>query len=140
MKLSKIGKNFVAYHWEGCETFELGGATPLSMESLDNNRFLFLTNNPNNWKSERLYEVQLRKVKTYVAPSQEAYNLFGVSESKLFGVSESKYATEYHWTPRLCMLVENGFRFFVYEPTNGEMPEGFLVYPKESVVSIARVK
>lgn len=134
---------FVGYHFEGGENYEEAGSVRLSLETLDNNRVLFMGDSPEGgWRDTeftpdgRLYEIHFKQVKIHppFKSFDEYINLTDLS---------MKYGSAGHRIrkgSKLDKLVKEGYRVFcMMDNDRDETHEGFLALPKESVVSIVDI-
>ncbi len=126
------------YHFEGGLNFEEGGNRRLSLDSLDNERLLFLSRDIDSWQSfiedQRLYRVTIKPVKEYPIIS-EWDKYFNLSTfSTIHGIKKHTVGKN----TELASYVDEGYRLFELDKFNdkNELPELFLVKPKESVLSI----
>lgn len=128
--------NYVGYHHQGGENFSESGGIHLSMDTLDNERPLFMANEANTewngWEVEpdgTLYEIEFGSdVKIWHTDNLKAY-----WDLTLFTYrSEFK---QHRYSPMLEKLMAEGYRVFLCIPQN-ESSEGFLVYPKQHVIGM----
>lgn len=129
-------KSNIAYHCEGGETFYRGNGVPLSLDTLDNNRFLFISPNASEWypchldsKDYTLYEI------TYESSSNvKVYDSFSDYHS-LFGYDE--LLDRYIANDNLLSLIKEGYSIFILGKNDkDELQEGFIIRPKDCVKSI----
>lgn len=129
----------VGFHCEGGETFEYSGTGKLTLDTLDNNRPLFLSHDQHQWvpyhldlKDYRQYKIifeQPAKVMTY-SSFNEYQNLYG------WNSKDNRYV----WSEELEKLFDQGYRLFVLGKNDkDELTEAFLICPKEYVKSIEEV-
>lgn len=128
-----------AFHCEGGETFDNVNRVPLSMSTLNNDRFLFMSQERDEWVPTHLdlTEYSLYKI-TYEIPSKvkvfdsfyEYHDLFYFDESTNKPMA----------TPILQKYIAEGYRLFVLgENDKDELKESFLINPKDYVRAITLV-
>lgn len=135
--------NYIGYHVEGCETFIGAGAVPLTMDTLDDNRLLFVSNNPNSWvsKSERVIKITFKVNKEYPLftnfrdQSPDSYiNLHEFSDQDLEkGILSRHYVGK---DSTLEKLVGEGYNLFMLDDPKEDLPEAYITNPKRWVVSM----
>ena len=126
----------VAFHCEGGETFNNVNRVPLSMSTLDNDRFLFMSQERNEWVPTHLdlTEYSLYKI-TYELPSKvKVFDSFH-EYLDLFYFNES--TNKLTASPILQKYIAEGYRLFVLG--EGELKESFLINPKDYVRAITLV-
>jgi GNAT superfamily N-acetyltransferase len=140
------GNTYVGYHVEQSDIAFSSAKSGLSMETLSDDRLLFLCNNPDEWFPNHLtghidqdevfqvYEV------TFTAPmGLEFYkNDTFHSLHYLDGINGNKQKLE----RRANRLANRGFHLFVLKQHNdhNELSEAFLCYPKKYVKSIKMIR
>lgn len=129
----------VAFHCEGGETFDNVNRVPLSMSTLDNDRFLFISQERNEWVPTYLdlSEYSLYEI-TYELPSKvKVFDSFHEYHD-LFYFNES--TNKHMATPILQKYIAEGYRLFVLgENDKDELKESFLINPKDYVRAITLV-
>ena len=131
--------NYIAYHWEGGETYEIAGKVPLTLETLNNDRPLFLCPNKDEWDpkhiedrdSYSLYEIKIKPIDLVHYKVFDAYHSLLKFDSELSQFKETNYLKE---------LKSASFRLFVLgENDKDELKEAFLVTPLKYVLSINKL-
>lgn len=129
----------IAYHAEGGDTFELAGSIPLSVETLDDNRPLFVSNNNEDWISSHLPEGTIRLYKIrFTLPKQKIFKTYREYQEVNPGWNEEDRV--YVYSKKLEKLLKEGYRMFsVGENERYEIPESFIINPTQYVKSIEKV-
>lgn len=135
--------NYIGYHWEGGETFEFAGAVNLSMDTLNNDRALFISNTPGaGWGDahSRLLKVVFSVNKPYPTftylrdKSVNAYHiLLGFKDGDGKTTLTRHYIRE---GSHLAGLVRQGFNLFMLDDPKEDLPEAFITEPKKWVIAI----
>lgn len=133
---------YFGYHCEGGETFDLAGNIPLSVETLDNDRILFLANHYMDWypfylsmdKRERY-----RVLRCYFKMPEKTLTFNKYDEyHELF-----RYVTKTDRlvrTEKLNKYIEEGYHLFILgENDQKEITEAMLIYPKNYVTIIEEI-
>lgn len=130
----------VGYHVEGCDTFELSGAIPLSMKTLHNDRQLYLSNNVSDWRSDHLPEGTMQMYEIhFIPPKQMVYVHSPDYDSVNPRWSETKKI--YIRSTKLKKLIAQGYRLFSLAENNDkdELPESFIINPTHYVKKILKI-
>lgn len=135
--------NYIGYHCEGGETFELAGGTRLTLNTLDNDRILFISNTPEaGWQHEdaRVLKIVFKVNKEY--PTDKNFR----SKSD-YGYINLAAFTENTKTRFFIMensildnLTKQGYNLFTLDDPIEQLPEGFITHPKQHVISIEEFK
>lgn len=129
----------LGYHCEGGETFEYGGSVPLTMETLDDGRLLFMGNNVDEWVPHHLNlgDYKLYKITFDKPPKTKVFRDFN-EYHELFSWNDK--TNRYDIQPKLQALIDTGYRLFVLDRnTQDELTESFLINPKQYVRSIEEI-
>lgn len=139
--------NYIGYHWEGGETFEIAGGVNLTLDTLSNERALFVSNTPGaGWGDvqSRLLKVVFRVNKPHPLftdfrdESPTAYTSLLAFED---GDGKTTFARHYvKEGSHLSGLTEQGFNLFMLDDPKEDLPEAFITEPKRWVISIEEVK
>ena len=129
----------IGYHYEGCETFELAGSIPLSMETLHDRRPLFLGNNVEDWSSDYLKNTPIRLYKiNFVLPKQKVFETY--KEYQEVNPMWDETNRMYVYSKKLKKLLDEGYSMFsVGENERYELPESFIINPTQYVKSIEKI-
>lgn len=130
---------YVGYHAEGGETFDLSGNVPLTMETLHDDRPLFLSYSKDHWFAEHLpkgsvvlYEIH------FVLPKQMNYSSYDEYQKVNPGWDENNKV--YISTPKLTKLISEGYNMFSVGVNEiGETPESFIINPTKYVKDIIKI-
>lgn len=131
--------NYIAYHWEGGESYDEAGRFPLSMETL-NERPLFIGPSPDEWdpkhlpdrKNYTLYQIKIKPMDLV------RFTEFDTYHSLLTTNKESSYLSESEYLERLKSF---SFRLFVLgENDQNELKEAFLLNPRKYIISIEKIE
>jgi hypothetical protein len=130
---------FVGYHVEGSDTFDLAGGIPLTMETLRDDRPLFLSHSDEHWFPRHLpeadftlYEIHFELPKEMTYDSYEEYQ----KVNPWWDEDNRKYIH----TPTLKKLINEGYHMFsVGENEKKELPESFIINPSLYVKSIEKI-
>lgn len=138
--------NYIGYHWEGGETFEIAGSVNLTLDTLSNDRALFVSNTPGaGWGDvqSRLLKVVFRVNKPYPVftdfrdESPTAYpNLLMFEDGDGVNTLARHYIQE---GSHLAGLVEQGFNLYMLDDPKEDLPEAFITEPKRWVISIEEI-
>lgn len=137
--------NYIGYHWEGGETFELAGANKLSLENLDNDRLLFVANTTDSdWgdKHSRLLKVvfQAKPYPLFTDFRDNSPNSFNGLTTFNDGDGVTTFARHRVRTDgSLPDLIQDGYNLFMLDDPKEELPEAFITEPKRWVISIEEV-
>lgn len=131
----------IAYHIEGGETFELANKIPLSMETLHDNRPLFLCNNPKEWFPYHLKDKSGYRVLevTFTMPERGlSFKHWDKYDELVVYSSENN---DYVYSSVLEEHISNGFHIFVLDEDNDrkELGEIMLINPTKYVTSIREI-
>lgn len=131
--------NYIGYHCEGGETFELSGGINLTLDTLDDNRILFISNTPYaGWQHDgaRILKVVFKVNKEY--PTDIDFR-----NKSDWGYTNLSSFTENDKTRHFVMegsiledLTKQGYNLFTLDDPIEQLPEGFITNPKQHVVSI----
>ncbi len=133
----------VGYHIEGGETLDGSGLPPLSMETLTDSRTLYMCNNPIEWFADhllgkinqRVLKVTFRKVTSQEYPWEHYMSMRPRTANLLDGEEATSF------DPCGCeTYIRTGIylHYTLGEP-KGELTEGFLIQPKQHVISIEEI-
>ena len=131
---------YVGYHVEGHDTFDLAGAIPLSMETLHDERPLFLSTNKEDWFPDhlpradmRVYEIQFALPKEKICLTYKEYQIYNPGWNE----TERKYIRP----AELEKLIAQGYHMVsVGQNERREIPESFIIYPTLYVKSISQIQ
>ena len=129
----------IAYHVEGDETFKQVGSIPLSMETLQDHRPLFVSNNKEDWLSDHLPEgsTWLYEIR-FTMPKQKVFGTYKEYQEVNPGWNEKN--KEYVYSKKLEKLLKEGYRMFsVGENELYETPESFIINPVQYIKSIKKI-
>lgn len=130
---------YVGYHVEGCETFELAGCIPLSMQTLHDDRQLYLSASKDDWfpthlkeKDFSLYEIH------FEMPKHKEFDSY--NEYWKINPTWSDKTRSYTRSKELNKLITQGYEMFsIGENEKGETPESFIINPTKHVKSITKI-
>lgn len=130
---------YVGYHVEGCETFELAGSVPLSMETLRDDRPLFLSHSDDFWFPNHLPEADFKLYEIqFSLPKEKTYNSY--KEYQKVNPWFHEESKTYIYSKALEKLIDEGYHMFsVGENEKKELPESFIINPTQYVKSIKKI-
>lgn len=129
----------IGYHVEGGETFELAGSISLSMETLHDDRPLFLSASKTYWFSDHLTKVKLRVYEIHFEmPKHLAFDTYKEYQEVNPWWNEDKRT--YIFGKKLTKYIKDGYGMFsVGNNEKNETPESFIIHPTEYVKSIKEI-
>lgn len=136
-----MNKQLTSYHIESKEAKEQNNGVCLSLESLDNNRPLFLCNNPEEWWPSHL--------------DTDGYSIYEIAYNEPPNIYKTKNYDVYHklfkytddelnkcvFSEQLIIMIKCDTHLFELEKNNDkkELSELFLIFPKQYITSIRKV-
>lgn len=133
--------NLIGYHCEGGETFEDVNNIPLSMDTLNNDRILFLCNNTTEWYPNHLNNLDNFKMYSIIFKQPLKYKTYNSLKKYLDLFDYNDELKNYFPTNETQKLINKGCHLFILgKNIENELTEAFLVYPKNYVLSIMEIK
>lgn len=137
--------NYIGYHWEGGETFEISGQIPLTIDTLDSSRVLFIAPTPDvGWGdgTDRLLKVVFKVSKEWEVCT-DFRSTAPTSYTRMLAFQEhtSDSPSKHYVEPGsyLAGLVNDGYNLFMLDDPAEDLPEAFITEPKKWVISIEEV-
>lgn len=137
MEFTIVDGCYVGYHWEGGENFEEAGGVRLSMDSLDNNRPLFLSNSHMSDWDPGIYEPDalLYQIVFKIPPTHPMFT--DIDEYMDLTCVKAGFHVV---TKKQKRLAGEGYRFFIVGGNpKCHSEEAMLIRPRDWVVSITNI-
>lgn len=138
--------NVIAYHIESVADCKEDGRGPLSLDTLDDSKPLFLASHPKYWYPHHLPDADQYRVLKVVFKCPKVklftdYKQYG----RLFQMRKIKGELEkYEFLPLITLqdMIKDGYSLIGTTLNNDqtELPECFLICPKQHVISIEEVE
>jgi len=131
--------NYIGYHCEGGETFELSGGVKLTLDTLEDDRLLFISNTPNaGWQHDdaRILKVVFKVNKEYPTDT-DFRSKSDCSYTNLSAFTEGDKTRHFVMEDSILdSLTKQGYNLFTLDDPTEQLPEGFITNPKQHVISI----